>query len=392
MSVVKKKLLVIGPLPPPFSGPEIGTKHLLESDALNNTYDIFHINTTLRKSNSERGKLDATMFSAYIKYMASLFKALIVFRPDHVLYCVMTATLKGWVRDSTTILLCRLSGRRVVTQFRGGHFRYFIDTLPSYQRAVIKALLGQCKIVLAQADRLQSQFTGLLPDYRIGTLYNSVPAEFYSAFENRQNVTDKEKEKVNILFVGHLSFAKGYCDLLKIMSEIIPSHSVQLTCIGGPLDVERNVFCNQATGEAVTFESPKEYFQNYIIDKGFEDSVIFLGDRLAGENKVKAFMDADIFILPSYSEGFSMAILEGMAAGLPVVATCVGAAPEIIDDEVSGFIVDPGDISAMQDRLVRLINDKDMRKRFGELARSKCGESFVGEAGPTALVEILEAG
>ena len=141
MSIKKKKLLIIGPLPPPFSGPEIGTKHLLESETLNDVYDVYHINTTLRTSIAERGRLDITMLVAYIKYMLKLLKALIVIRPDHILYCVMTATIKGWVRDSTTILFCRLTGKRAVTQFRGGHFRYFIDTLPAYQRAVIKLLL-----------------------------------------------------------------------------------------------------------------------------------------------------------------------------------------------------------------------------------------------------------
>ena len=66
-----------------------------------------------------------------------------------------------------------------------------------------------------------------------------------------------------------------------------------------------------------------------------------------------------------------MAILEGMAYGLPVISTKVGAIPEVITDGVEGFLIEPGDVEALADRMVRLDTDSALRQRMGEAARAR---------------------
>jgi sugar transferase (PEP-CTERM/EpsH1 system associated) len=84
----------------------------------------------------------------------------------------------------------------------------------------------------------------------------------------------------------------------------------------------------------------------------------------------------DAFALPSLSEGLSGAILEAMCAGLPVVATAVGANPELVSEGESGFLIEPGDDAAMAERLSRLIADRDLARNFGLAGRRRIEQHY----------------
>jgi glycosyltransferase involved in cell wall biosynthesis len=89
---------------------------------------------------------------------------------------------------------------------------------------------------------------------------------------------------------------------------------------------------------------------------------------------------ADIFVLPSRSEGFSNAIVEAMAASLPVVATNVGGNAEAVIDGVSGFLVPPEDPAALAAAITRLLCDPYRAKAMGLAGRALAAEKFTTEA------------
>ncbi len=84
----------------------------------------------------------------------------------------------------------------------------------------------------------------------------------------------------------------------------------------------------------------------------------------------------DIFALTSDWEGMSNALLEAMAAGLPVVATAVGGTPEVVVDGVTGFLVPPRDPQALADAILRLLRDPELRQRMGEAGRARVAAHF----------------
>lgn len=100
--------------------------------------------------------------------------------------------------------------------------------------------------------------------------------------------------------------------------------------------------------------------------------------ELAGERDgVPAILAAsDVFVLSSRSEGLPVSVLEAMAAGLPVVASRVGGVPELVEDGVGGFLVEPGDAAALAEALERLVDDRELRRRLGAGARSRAEERF----------------
>lgn len=84
----------------------------------------------------------------------------------------------------------------------------------------------------------------------------------------------------------------------------------------------------------------------------------------------------DLFVLPSLSEGLSMAILEAMMAGKPVIATRVGGNPELVIDEETGFLVPPRDSQALADRLITSLTSKQQSATFAERGKRRAEGQF----------------
>jgi glycosyltransferase involved in cell wall biosynthesis len=111
-------------------------------------------------------------------------------------------------------------------------------------------------------------------------------------------------------------------------------------------------------------------------DLGISEHVVFLGHREDTDALLQAL---DIFVLPSLSEGIPMALLEAMAASRAVVASRVGGVPEIIEDGVEGFLVEPMDVNSLTERCLRLIQSPDMAQKMGQTARARVERDFSAE-------------
>jgi len=114
------------------------------------------------------------------------------------------------------------------------------------------------------------------------------------------------------------------------------------------------------------------------------------GVRLVGavDNVVPYLQAADVFVLPSATEGLSNALLEAMAAGLPVVATAVGGAPDLIDHQQNGWLIVPDDPQALQDGIMALLANEDLRHGFGERARERVEQHYSLDATANRLGEL----
>ena len=112
--------------------------------------------------------------------------------------------------------------------------------------------------------------------------------------------------------------------------------------------------------------------------------------RLAGERRdvPELLAAADVFVLPSASEGLPVSVLEAMAAGLPVIASRVGGVPEQVSDGETGLLVEPGDPSDLTAALDRLIADPSLRRRLGAAGRARAEQAFDLDPFRRAHVEL----
>jgi glycosyltransferase involved in cell wall biosynthesis len=118
---------------------------------------------------------------------------------------------------------------------------------------------------------------------------------------------------------------------------------------------------------------------------GAADAVSLLGPRGDVPDLLAA---ASVGVLSSDFEGIPLAVLEYMAAGLPVVATDVGGVPEIVRDGETGFLVAPRDPAALAERIGRLLDDAALAREMGERGRRRQQEAFSREAMVGAVTEL----
>jgi glycosyltransferase involved in cell wall biosynthesis len=98
---------------------------------------------------------------------------------------------------------------------------------------------------------------------------------------------------------------------------------------------------------------------------------IELRDMLSKEEMIREYQNAHLFLLPSFGEGFPNSLLEAMASGLPVIASKVGAVPEVVEDRINGILIDPGDPGALTRAIKLLLQDPNLMDTLGRNNREK---------------------
>jgi L-malate glycosyltransferase len=200
---------------------------------------------------------------------------------------------------------------------------------------------------------------------RVQTIYNGLN---FGDWNTAARPT-KASGKTLVTTVGNIRRVKGHDIFIKTAALILAQFPEVSFSIAG--DVLEN-----------------DYFlelQNLVRDLNLSDHFHFvggitnLGDHLAA---------ADIFVLPSRSEGFSNAIVEAMAAALPVVATNVGGNAEAVEDGVTGLIVPPEDPTALSAAIARLLSDPSQARAMGIAGKARAAEHFTTEAMMSRIAAI----
>jgi glycosyltransferase involved in cell wall biosynthesis len=160
---------------------------------------------------------------------------------------------------------------------------------------------------------------------------------------------------VQLLFVGQLCERKGTDVLLRALADDrLAAHSWRLVMAGdGYIEEMKRLAQALGIGDRCEFA-------------GWLDST----------EVQQLLAESDIFVLPSRAEGLSVAVLEAMAAGLPIVTTPVGALADAIRDRATGLLVAPGDQTALSDALLCLLAQPEERARLGAAARHRFIEEF----------------
>jgi L-malate glycosyltransferase len=114
-------------------------------------------------------------------------------------------------------------------------------------------------------------------------------------------------------------------------------------------------------------------FESKVSELGLQPNFLFLGSR---QNVPEILACCDMAVLPSQAEGFSNALLEYMASGLPTIATDVGGNPEVIENGVDGLLVKPGDPTALADAISSLLKDPNLASQLGAAGRERVRRHF----------------
>jgi alpha-maltose-1-phosphate synthase len=190
----------------------------------------------------------------------------------------------------------------------------------------------------------------------IKVIFNGIDISTYEMNYDDIKVLNKyslEKENY-ILFVGRLDPIKGIDVLINAFKKIsIDFPKLKLAIMGSGI-LEHDL---------------KNLVQN-------NKKVVFLGHISNVQEKVIIFKNSIFFALPSYYEALPMVILESMAAARPVISTRVGGTPEVVEDGVNGFLVNPGDSIELSEAIKRLLNSPDIISKMSKINYEKAKEKF----------------
>lgn len=120
---------------------------------------------------------------------------------------------------------------------------------------------------------------------------------------------------------------------------------------------------------------------------GLGDCVRFLGARVH-EDLPSIYREADVFVLPSRSEGLGVVLIEAMACGLPIVASRVGGIPEVAQEGSGAFLFEPGDAEELAAALQRFLQDPTLATRMGSSNRTRAVREFSIERQVTELLAL----
>src|SRR5256714_5871395 len=160
---------------------------------------------------------------------------------------------------------------------------------------------------------------------------------------------------------------KGLVPLLEALAKVRTERHADLVVIGKP--------------------RPESRVQETIDRLGLTGAVTFVSG-VSDDRIVELYAEAEVAVVPSLYEGFSLPAVEAMACGVPLVATTGGALPEVVgEDGDTGLLVPPGDPSALATAIGRALDDAELRARLGEAGRQRVLERFTWRACAEGTVE-----
>jgi glycosyltransferase involved in cell wall biosynthesis len=174
---------------------------------------------------------------------------------------------------------------------------------------------------------------------------------------------------VRLLFVGWVDREKGVAELLEACRELAKTRQFELTLVG-----EGNLSHDA---------------QAFVTTHGLDAHIRLAGWR-AGDELLDEYARADVFVLPSWSEGLPNAMVEAMAAGLACVVTPVGSIPDVVRDGESALLTPVRDPGALGAALARMIDDSALRTRLGAAAHDIASREFGVEQAVDGMMRAVD--
>lgn len=250
-------------------------------------------------------------------------------------------------RKALFVVPARVLGVPYILHVHAGDFADFHARSGPFTRGVLRYMYRGARVVIALSDAWKRALLSVVPDMRVEVVPNPIEMPAWEA--------SLDEGPPTAVFLGIVKDAKGSFDLLRAWPRVRREIPAARLVLGGSGEIDR--------ARALAKEL------------GIEDCVELPG-WVSGDDKAALLRRAWTLALPSHWEALPMAVLEAMAAGVPVVATRVGAIPEAILQGRGGLLVEPRDTEGLAAALVEVLRDEALRKALGRAARRRAAEAY----------------
>lgn len=365
----RPRLLIVGPvLTPPLGG----VQHIIGMQIQSSLAREFELHVVDTSKRQLRWAVESPSWKTplnFVRHFSRLIRTLVRVRPDVAL--VHASSSMSFVRDWVFMVTARLAGAKVICHYHGNLHARFPSGATRSGRALGRLLMSAAQRMIVLGPTYQQEMGNAwkrddlvwAPNMADIGLFRDLPAETPAPWLARGDRA--------VLFVGRLSAPKGIYDLFDAVPRVIERHpEARLVLVG--------VAESDAMEPVIRAEAER---------RGIAPRIAFLGS-LEGRSKAAAFVTSQMIVVPSWTEGFPLVIPEAMAAGLPVIATAVGAIPDFVKDGEDGFLIAPKDPRMLADRICRLLDDEGLRRRISERVRARAPREFAIEVGCRKVADV----
>ena len=258
----------------------------------------------------------------------------------------------SFYRSAFDLWIAQRLGCKVILHVHGAAFDAFHDRAGWCQRFVIRRVLERADRVIALSVRWQREITRISPRATVVVIENAVAIPSYLPVR-------KTSSSLRLLQLAKMDHWKGVDDLLAACASLTRDGiSVELV-LAGP------------SGSAGDEKSLAQKIKAHDLER-----VARYVGPVVGDEKQKWLHWADVYVQPSHHEGMPIAMLEAMAAGLPIVATSVGAVPEVVTDGVDGLLVPARKPAELATAIRTMADQPPLREAMSLAARAKVRHRF----------------
>lgn len=335
---MKVKILLLGPTLSAVSGVSTHVAQLLAS-TLAHDFDLMH--SRIGSEGRSDGRLSwlVSIMRALLEPIALLWKMTRV-RP-HILHINTSLVPRSLWRDMAYVLLGKLLRVKIVWQVHGGSMAWLAlhHKIGAWcYRHVVR--LPEVIVVLSSKEAKAHEHIGVR---KLFLIPNAIDINAY----RREKVSNRVNDPLRIVYLGRLHRDKGLLEAIESMRMLLAR------------GFDAFVFDIAGAGP-----DEAELVRRIRLHR-LENHIRLVG-VVTGEAKRRFWRDADILLLPSYHEGLPYTLLEAMAVGASVVATHVGAIPDVVKNGVHGLLVPPADVPALVEALTLLISNRTLRQQMSD--------------------------
>lgn len=324
-------------------------KYVSECDLLHRTFNIRVIPISYKTGIEDIRVFSYQKIITIIKTYLKLISSLIGFKPEFIYFQISPLGM-AFFRDCTFILIIKFFRKPILFHLHGKGINEFVEQ--SFFRKKVYRWAFKNSNVICLSDKLT---------YDIAHIYRGKPFIVNNAIPElgaKGQPLRKQLQSLRILFLSNLYISKGIYDYLDAVS-LLRDKQIKLEAliVGNEAELKHYVLLKE------------------IEKRNLSNCVLYLG-ALYGDSKNEIYINSDILVYPSYNDAWGLVILEAMRSGLAVVATNEGAISEIVDNGVTGFIVDKHRPDQIAEKLEILISNPELRRQMGSAGRCKFLEKY----------------
>lgn len=347
------KILLLSPLPPPIGGIAKWTEHILSQYRLvspNCNFKLLHMST----SNKVCFRMESFLFRLICGiintvYLTTSFLLNLQTVKPNIVHLTSSASW-GLIRDILFVRICKMYNAKIIVHFHFGRIPELYQK-DNWEWKLLAQVVNAANLTLV-IDPFSYKTLREAGFVKVDKITNPLSVQFMN---DMVSLKETNRNSRDVLFVGHMLKTKGVFELIDACKTI---PGVRLKMCG------------------MVFPSVRKELLEYA---GANNDWLDIVGEISYDKVLEEMVRTSVFVLPTYTEGFPNVILESMVCGCPIVASAVGAIPEMLNidgDIPCGICVPPKDVKKLKDSIEFMLENQNFALKCGEQARKRVLEEY----------------